>query len=56
MDFFKQQDVDVFVYYPANTPQMNIIEKVWSVMENYVPMEARNNRDEFETALYDAWW
>jgi hypothetical protein len=55
MEFFDKKGVQVLENYPAQSCEFNVMEKVWSWMEPLVPLDSRNNKNDFETALVDAW-
>lgn len=54
---FKQRGIIVFDNWSAKSPDMNIIENVWSILAREVYKEGRqyNNKDELKQAITTAW-
>lgn len=54
---FKQRGIDLFAKWPAKSPDMNIIENVWSILAREVYKNGRqfNNKTELKEAIVTAW-
>lgn len=54
---FRDRGINLFDVWPAKSPDMNIIENVWSILAREVYKEGRqfNNKDELKKAITAAW-
>ena len=53
-NYLQRQRIKQFIW-PANSPDMNIIENIWSVIDNKLLKFTINNVDELINALQTAW-
>lgn len=54
---FERRGISIFPNWPSKSPDMNIIENIWSVLARDVYKEGRqyNNKDELKEAIEAAW-
>jgi transposase len=53
-DFLKNFDIDVLDF-PAMSPDLNAIEKVWRWMENHINHKKFNTSEDYMSLIYEAW-
>ncbi len=54
LDYFKQEDL-MLLPWPAQSPDINIIENFWEYMENFLRRDVLRTKERFTERLFEIW-